>query len=131
MADERLTNGNPDLTKFHGQRNEEGDLCGIPPVEIQQIIKRLSASSTLVNIGESERQEVSSIPAEQLSEGERQLLDSFAATLAGVQECRIRAIYGCASCTLGCTGGHGEPICHRGNRVITDCGRQCWYCCID
>jgi hypothetical protein len=114
-----------------GATNEAGHLLGIPPKDVRDIVNKLSSSFryTIGGKGGEERIAATDVAGEEL-----EILNKYAAQLAGVAACTVRAIYGCGSCSLGCRRGGGDEIiifCKEGNLVETDCGVQCWYCCTD
>jgi hypothetical protein len=107
--------------------SSDGDVMATPTPEVAAILRRINESEgKFIKLGVDSRK--APIALEKFSAEELDTLGKFAASVAGVAECKIRAIFGCCSCMRG-TGGHGEPPDDCGNRVETDCGRQCWFCC--
>lgn len=100
-----------------------------PPDNVVVIQKKLGAMEKIQRGSTGGVRSVDSLSAE-----ERQVLNQYAAEIAGEKDCKLRSLDGCASCSLGqnchsCM--HGEIICgsdRYGNLAHTDCGDQCWYC---
>lgn len=106
----------------NGERNEEGHITGTPPEEVREILKKINRVSEVTFSG---KQVVNKAAADLLSESDIELLNSYAASLAGVADCPVRAIFGCWSCESRCTRP-AAGIRWGGNLVETDCGTQCW-----
>src|SRR5687768_15408288 len=107
-----------------GEKNEAGHLVGRPPKEVATILKKLT-QTTVVNLSGEQQ----SVNVDKMSSNDLAVLNSYAAELAGVPGCKIRAIYGCGSCvTTMCNPSPESTFCRYGNLVITDCDRQCWFC---
>lgn len=115
--------GFPEIVE--GELNEAGQICGKPPAEVNTILKRLMGTIMVSLSGE-----IQSLSADRISSEDLEILNGYAAKLGKSANCTIRAIYGCGSCIKGVIIHHGEVTTRYGNWVETDCGPQCWYCCI-
>jgi hypothetical protein len=115
-----------------GTITEDGCRIGYPATDVREILAKLNHVQ-LVRIGREHTLDGSHLLL--LDSADQATLNRFASEVAGVEGCTVRAIYGCGSCHLGCRWvgppGDRDRICFRGNRVVTDCGQQCWYCGID
>ncbi len=113
-----------------GEKNKKGMVCGTPPKKVAEVIGRLTPSPLLLIDGDNQLNRGGT--ASRISKRDLKILNDYAAKLAGVDDCKIRAIYGCGSCPLGCRriGGLQGELEYQilGNRVVTDCGEQCWRC---
>src|SRR5258708_3940714 len=93
-----------------GERNEAGQLCGKPLESFSKIVKRLTGTTLVSHSADSQ-----SVTADKLSQEDLAILNSFAAEVAGVERCTIRAIYGCGSCDGRCKPSREGPTCRYGN----------------
>jgi hypothetical protein len=110
------------------EKSDEGYPAARPDGEAKQILKRLRRSARVKFIAEP----TTKLPISELSTSEMDVLNAFAAKVAGRADCKIRSIDGCHSCYLGRVGtGHGGSCDKWGNLVHTDCGLQCWLCAIE
>ena len=116
-----------------GTVTQQGHLTAHAPKEVTDILRKLLPTRWTVG----HNGVLNTSPTINLEQAEIGVLEAFAAHVAGVDECKIRAIEGCHSCYLGGRLiGKGCYISHWGNLVHTDCGLQCWHCaseidCVD
>lgn len=80
-----------------------------PPKQVQSLLQNMFKNS---------KGSQSVFATEKFRTDQRATLSEFASRVAA-QDCPVRAIYGCGSCS-----NNGN----RGNLVVTDCGTQCWTC---
>src|SRR5271166_3434782 len=79
-----------------GTVNLRGQRCAHPPKQVHEILRRLQAASVVVKIGGGAPR----VAADDINSDDLAVLNTFASEVAGKLDCKIRAIFGCASCSL-------------------------------